>query len=177
MVLATAVIIRALHERANFYSACVYLAQSNACLMVKDQRCGPSLEITAHWKLGTHERCPPRGMYWYGWAPATLLRSSTSHRGRTALREGLVCHHGNVPRDDHIPRRSGRMVSGDVRLSSHRQGLGLDRGGSSRNIGTTATIKPTIVPRATLRLAHHLDTVRYLYASVLYKYGLTSCET
>lgn len=34
MVLATAVIIRALHERANFYSACVYLAQSNACLMV-----------------------------------------------------------------------------------------------------------------------------------------------
>ena len=37
MVLATAVIIRALHERANFYSACVYLAQSNACLMVKDE--------------------------------------------------------------------------------------------------------------------------------------------
>lgn len=34
MVLATGVIIRALHERANFYSACVYLAQSNACLMV-----------------------------------------------------------------------------------------------------------------------------------------------
>ena len=35
MVLATGVIIRALHQRANFYSACVYLAQSNACLMVK----------------------------------------------------------------------------------------------------------------------------------------------
>ncbi|MCJ1477496.1 E3 ubiquitin-protein ligase synoviolin [Lambiella insularis] len=34
MVLATGVIIRALHQRANFYSACVYLAQSNACLMV-----------------------------------------------------------------------------------------------------------------------------------------------
>ena len=35
MVLASGVIIRALHERANFYSACVYLAQSNACLMVE----------------------------------------------------------------------------------------------------------------------------------------------
>ncbi|KAF6230215.1 hypothetical protein HO133_004555 [Letharia lupina] len=33
MVLATGVIIRAIHERANFYSACVYLASSNACLM------------------------------------------------------------------------------------------------------------------------------------------------
>ena len=41
MVLATAVIIRALHERANFYSACVYLAQSNACLMVKHQNADP----------------------------------------------------------------------------------------------------------------------------------------
>ncbi|MCJ1438566.1 E3 ubiquitin-protein ligase hrd1 [Xylographa pallens] len=34
MVLATGVIIRALHQRTNFYSACVYLAQSNACLMI-----------------------------------------------------------------------------------------------------------------------------------------------
>ncbi|MCJ1251353.1 E3 ubiquitin-protein ligase hrd1 [Trapelia coarctata] len=33
-VLATAVIIRALHQRANFYSASVYLAQSSACLMI-----------------------------------------------------------------------------------------------------------------------------------------------
>ncbi|KAI9841357.1 MAG: E3 ubiquitin-protein ligase hrd1 [Sclerophora amabilis] len=33
-VLATGVIIRAFHQRANFYSACVYLAQSNACLMI-----------------------------------------------------------------------------------------------------------------------------------------------
>lgn len=34
MVLATGVIVRALHQRTNFYSASVYLAQSNACLMV-----------------------------------------------------------------------------------------------------------------------------------------------
>ncbi|KAI9761750.1 MAG: hypothetical protein M4579_000844 [Chaenotheca gracillima] len=33
-VLATGVIVRAFHQRANFYSACVYLAQSNACLMI-----------------------------------------------------------------------------------------------------------------------------------------------
>lgn len=31
---AAAVILRAFHERPNFYSASVYLAQSNACLMV-----------------------------------------------------------------------------------------------------------------------------------------------
>ena len=34
MALATGIILRALHSRANFYSACVYLSQSNACLMV-----------------------------------------------------------------------------------------------------------------------------------------------
>ncbi|KAI9816112.1 MAG: E3 ubiquitin-protein ligase hrd1 [Phylliscum demangeonii] len=33
-VLAAAVVLRAFHERANFYSACVYLSQSNACLMI-----------------------------------------------------------------------------------------------------------------------------------------------
>ncbi|KAI9678823.1 MAG: E3 ubiquitin-protein ligase hrd1 [Caeruleum heppii] len=33
-VLATAVVVRAFHQRANFYSACVYLSQSNACLMI-----------------------------------------------------------------------------------------------------------------------------------------------
>ena len=34
MVLAAGVVIKAVHERANFYSACVYVAQSNACLMI-----------------------------------------------------------------------------------------------------------------------------------------------
>ena len=38
MVLATGVVIRALHQRSNFYSACVYLAQSSACLMVRAQQ-------------------------------------------------------------------------------------------------------------------------------------------
>ncbi|KAK9492736.1 hypothetical protein V1508DRAFT_439582 [Lipomyces doorenjongii] len=33
-VLATAVVLSAFQRRPNFYSACVYLAQSNACLMV-----------------------------------------------------------------------------------------------------------------------------------------------
>ena len=37
IALAMGVIINALHRRSNFYSACVYLAQSNACLMVIDR--------------------------------------------------------------------------------------------------------------------------------------------
>lgn len=32
--LATAVVLRAFQQRPNFYSAAVYLSQSNACLMV-----------------------------------------------------------------------------------------------------------------------------------------------
>jgi len=32
------VILKALHQRANFYSACVYLSQSSANLMVSDPR-------------------------------------------------------------------------------------------------------------------------------------------
>ncbi|KAI9806619.1 MAG: hypothetical protein M1825_006076 [Sarcosagium campestre] len=33
-VLASGVVLRAFHQRANFYSACVYLSQSSACLMI-----------------------------------------------------------------------------------------------------------------------------------------------
>lgn len=35
-LLAVGVILRAFHERPNFYSASVYLAQSNACRMVSN---------------------------------------------------------------------------------------------------------------------------------------------
>lgn len=34
VVLATGVFLKALHQRSNFYSACVYLSQSSANLMV-----------------------------------------------------------------------------------------------------------------------------------------------
>lgn len=34
VALATGVFLKALHQRANFYAACVYLSQSNANLMV-----------------------------------------------------------------------------------------------------------------------------------------------
>lgn len=34
VALAAGVILKALHQRANFYSACVYLSQSSANLMV-----------------------------------------------------------------------------------------------------------------------------------------------
>ena len=52
MVLASGVIIRALHERANFYSACVYLAQSNACLMVSYIN---RIALSAHFPPDTNE--------------------------------------------------------------------------------------------------------------------------
>lgn len=34
LALATGVVLKALHQRANFYAACVYLSQSSANLMV-----------------------------------------------------------------------------------------------------------------------------------------------
>ena len=34
VVLATGVFLKALHQRSNFYSACIYLSQSSANLMV-----------------------------------------------------------------------------------------------------------------------------------------------
>lgn len=34
MALATGVFFKAIHQRANFYAACVYLSQSSANLMV-----------------------------------------------------------------------------------------------------------------------------------------------
>ncbi|KAJ5899874.1 hypothetical protein N7495_004618 [Penicillium taxi] len=39
VVLATGVFLKALHQRANFYSACVYLSQSNANLMILTNLC------------------------------------------------------------------------------------------------------------------------------------------
>ena len=37
MALATGVFLKALHQRANFYAACVYLSQSSANLMVSER--------------------------------------------------------------------------------------------------------------------------------------------
>jgi hypothetical protein len=42
--LAGGVIVSAFNQRANFYSACVYLAQSNLCLMV-GLSSSPALEV------------------------------------------------------------------------------------------------------------------------------------
>ena len=38
LALAAGVILKALHQRANFYAACVYLSQSSANLMVGDEQ-------------------------------------------------------------------------------------------------------------------------------------------
>ena len=130
MVLATGVIIRALHERANFYSACVYLAQSNACLMVgQSWYLLPSRFLTLTPSLGTHEHCTSRSMFWNAWLAETLLRSFATDRSRTALRKGMVCHHGDMSGNDHLSRGGGWLVFGHVCLPIDREGVGLYWGG------------------------------------------------
>ena len=130
MVLATGVIIRALHERANFYSACVYLAQSNACLMVGELSYLAIKFLTLTPSLGTHEHCTSRSMFWNAWLAETLLRSVATDRSRTALRKGMVCHHGNMSCYDHFSRGGGWLVFGHVYLPVDREGVGLDWGGT-----------------------------------------------
>ena len=80
MVLATGVIIRALHERANFYSACVYLAQSNACLMVGYGWHLPfSKNLCSRHPLGTYEHCASRRKLWNARLAEAVLRSVATH--------------------------------------------------------------------------------------------------
>ena len=160
MVLASGVIIRALHERANFYSACVYLAQSNACLMVGLECLYLRQSSHAHVIIsGTYEYSTPRRMLWNAWIAEALLRPITSDRSRTALRKGMVCHHGNMSCNDHISRGGGRLVFGHVCLPVDRQGVGLDWRGTGRNSGAATTIESALVPCSTLRLPYHLEPI------------------
>ncbi|KAL4977760.1 hypothetical protein BDW66DRAFT_131689 [Aspergillus desertorum] len=49
MVLATGVFLKALHQRANFYSACVYLSQSSANLMILTNVCLLAVGFLLFW--------------------------------------------------------------------------------------------------------------------------------
>lgn len=69
------------------------------------------------------------------------------------------------------------MVLGDVRLSLDRESLGLDRRGSSRDSGTAAAVKPTVVSRPTLYLAYYLDTLRRVITPLFYQNSAPSCKT
>lgn len=76
MVLATGVIIRALNQRANFYSASVYIAQSNACLMVRVLPYGSSGSKWALSLTDTDESCSPWRLRTHSWPTTTSVRSS-----------------------------------------------------------------------------------------------------
>ena len=131
MVLATGVIIRAIHERANFYSACVYLASSNACLMVGYRwHCISSKLLRSRDPLGTHKYCTSRCVLRNACLAEALLRSVTTNRSRTALRKGMVCHHGDMSCNDHLSGGGGWLVFGHVCLPVDREGVGLDWGGT-----------------------------------------------
>ena len=80
MVLATGVILRSLHQRANFYSACVYLGQSNACVMVRETqlwRVTPSSPPNLSADLNKSR--PPRGIFNDARSPEAILRSTASY--------------------------------------------------------------------------------------------------
>lgn len=99
MVLATGVFLKALHQRANFYAACVYLSQSSANLMVSIPRHGlwwepctlPALVsraqltdhsrrlLDSHEPLSSHHRFPPL------LDAATSIWPLTPHRDRTIV--------------------------------------------------------------------------------------------
>lgn len=165
VVLATGVFIKALHQRSNFYAACVYLSQSSANVMVSlinsypeglavslsyppprhttNGRCAPCVSTDPHKSLPS----------FYGvctiLAPAPPLRSFTSDRDRTTLRASMVCGHGDVSGHDNLPRRTWGLVFGHVYLPPRWKGLGLDWRGSGGISGATATCKPTTVPYTT----------------------------
>ena len=76
--------------------------------------------------LGTHEHCTSRCMLRDAWLAEAILRSVTTDRNRTALRKGMVCHHGDMSCNDHFSRGGGWVVFGDVCLPTDREGMGLD---------------------------------------------------
>lgn len=72
-----------------------------------------------------------------------------------------------MPSDDNIPRRGGRILLGHVRMSLDRQGMGLDRRRSSRDLGAATTSEPTAFPPPAIMLTHHFDPLRYVHAVIL----------
>ena len=119
---------------------------------------------------GTHEYSTPRCMLWNAWLAEALLRSVTSNRSRTALRKGMVCHHGNMSCNDHISRGGGRLVFGHVCLPVDREGVGLDWRRTGRNSGAAATIESALVPCSTLCLPYHFEPIRHFHASIFHQH-------
>lgn len=116
--LAAGVLVKALSERPNFYSAAVYLAQSSANLMVS------SASSSSDNILGHTETDPPildpdklhlsLCLRCSTWPPKTAVRTTSPNRNRAALRKSLVICDRDMPFDDYIQRIFRRLVHGHV---------------------------------------------------------------
>jgi hypothetical protein len=81
VALAGGVVLKALHQRPNFYSAAVYLAQSSANLMVRRQVSTTSpYFLTDSQDLDPNESCLPNRLYILARPPETPFRPPPTHR-------------------------------------------------------------------------------------------------
>lgn len=173
MALATGVIVRAVHSRANFYSACVYLSQSNACLMVV---CCPNTCTlwASDCNADSIKPTPPRCWQFATRFTTSSLWSFTAHRNRAAIRKSMVRRHRDLSGHDHLQRRGRGMVRGYVHFAFGWQGLGLDWGRQGRDPRAATAGGPAPVPRTTFCLAWHVVNVRCVLAEVLHLHGSTA---
>ena len=115
MTLAAGVILKALHQRPNFYSAAVYLAQSSANLMVRRLLSPTPYSSCAYYQhLDLDESRLSYRVFSAAGPPEAPLRPPAAHRNRAALRKGVVCRYRDMSRHDHLPWRDRRLVPGDV---------------------------------------------------------------
>lgn len=105
VALAGGVVLKALHQRPNFYSAAVYLAQSSANLMVRPVSVLLlRILFIDSGDLDPNEPRFPNRMHRPPRPPETPVWPAPPNRDRATLREGMVCRYGNLSCDDDIPR-------------------------------------------------------------------------
>ena len=115
MALAGGVVLKALHQRPNFYSATVYLAQSSANLMVHHYPSMASQSPSSDFQgVDPNEPRLPDRVHVPSRPSETPFWPSTTDRDRATLREGLVRRYRNMSSHDDIPRRDWWLVLGDV---------------------------------------------------------------
>jgi hypothetical protein len=115
VALAGGVILKALHQRPNFYSAAVYLAQSSANLMVRHDTSttSPNPSSDSH-DLDSNEPRLPGRLHVPSRPSETPFWPTATGRDRATLRKGVVRRYRNMSGHDDLPRRDRRLVFGDV---------------------------------------------------------------
>lgn len=101
-------------------------------------------------------------------ASATPVRTPATDRNRTALRKGMVCRDGDMPRHDNIPGRARWMVPGHVHQPACWKGLGLDWRRSRGVLGTAAASKSSHVPYAIDGLPGPVRPLQLVHAEILH---------